>query len=325
MKKIFGSLVVLFLLVSCGNSDTNNKEKKYEFNVGTSQGDTSLIYMGLMEMKKNVEKRTDGKLIINIFPSSQLGSEEDIIEQAKLGANVGTITDSGRLSQYVKELGIVGVAYIADSYEEMKQIVESPVYAQWLTQLEEHNLFVLSMNWFQGSRHMYTLKPINTPSDLKGVLMRTPAPPVWSESIKALGATPVGMPWTEVYPAMQQKVIDAFEVQTSAAYFASLQETVKYLTKTSHFQLTSGIVVGAKYLESIPKEYKTILIEEAINAGNYESKLEIEKTEEYEREFVEKYNMVINEVDLAPFKEAAYKVLDTLDYKKEYDLLKNSK
>lgn len=324
MKKISEVLMVLFLLVSCGNPNANDKDK-YELNVGTSQGDTSLIYMGLLEMKKNVEKRTDGKLIINIFPSSQLGSEEDIIEQAKLGANVGTITDSGRLSQYVKELGIVGVAYIADSYEEMKQIVESPVYAQWLTQLEDHNLSVLSMNWFQGSRHMYTLKPITTPNDLKGILMRTPAPPVWSESIKALGATPVGMPWTEVYPAMQQKVIDAFEVQTSAAYFASLQETVKYLTKTSHFQLTSGIVVGAKYLASLPEEYKTILIEEAINAGNYESKLEIEKTEEYEREFVEKYNIIINEVDLAPFREAAYKVLEILDYKTEYDLLKNNK
>lgn len=319
MKFKYLLLAVMLFVNSCADK----KSTKYEFNVGTSQGDNSLIYLGLVEMKKNVEARTDGNLIVNVFPSSQLGSEEDIIEQAKVGANVGTITDSGRLSQYVKELGIVGVAYIADSYEEVKKIVESPVYAGWLEELKEHNLAVLSMNWFQGSRHMFTLKPINSPADLQGVLMRTPAPPVWAESIKSLGATPVGMPWTEVYPALQQKVIDAFEVQTSAAYSANLQEITKYMTKTSHFQLMSGIVMGNKYLESLPEEYRKILIEEAIKAGDYESELEIAKTEEYEKEFVEKYNVKISDVDLAPFKERAKSVISVLDFQKEYALLQD--
>lgn len=317
LKKLFFVFCLCLAFVSCESDD----KKTYEFNVGTSQGENSIIYIGLAEMKKNVEERTGGNLKINIFPSSQLGSEEDIIEQAKLGANVGTITDSGRLSEYVKELGVVGMAYVASNYEEMKKIVESEQYNEWLEILPEHNLSMLSMNWFQGSRNFFTKKPINTPDDLKGILVRTPAPPVWTESIRAIGAVPVAMSWTEVYPAMQQKVIDAFEVQTSAAYSSSLQETVKYLTKTSHFQLMSGIVTGHKYLESLPKEYRNILIDEARKAGNYASELELSKTLEYEKEFVDDYGMIINEVDITPFKDASQKAIDALGYREAFDKL----
>ena len=317
LKKIVFVFCLCLAVVSCKSDDKDI----YEFNVGTSQGENSIIYMGLAEMKKNVEERTGGKLKVNIFPSSQLGPEEDIIEQAKLGANVGTITDSGRLSEYVKELGIVGMAYVANNYEDMKKIVESEQYEEWLKMLPKHNLSMLSMNWFQGSRHFFTKKPIKTPDDLKDILVRTPAPPVWTESIRAIGAVPVAMPWTEVYPAMQQKVIDAFEVQTSAAYSSSLQETVKYLTKTSHFQLMSGIVTGHKYLESIPEEYRNILIDEAIKAGNYASELELSKTLEYEKEFVDDYGMIINEVDITLFENASRKAIDALGYREAFDKL----
>lgn len=317
LKKLFFAFCLCLVFISC----ESNEKKVYEFNVGTSQGENSIIYMGLAEMKKNVEERTGGNLKVNIFPSSQLGPEEDIIEQAKLGANVGTITDSGRLSEYVKELGVVGMAYVASSYEEMKKIVESEQYKLWLEMLPEHNLSMLSMNWFQGSRNFFTKKPINTPDDLKDILVRTPAPAVWTESIRAIGAVPVAMPWTEVYPAMQQKVIDAFEVQTSAAYSSSLQETVKYLTKTSHFQLMSGIVMGYEYLESLPEEYREILIDEAMKAGNYASELELSKTMEYEKEFVDDYGMIINEVDITPFRDASRKAIDELGYREAFDKL----
>lgn len=314
-------LSAAFLFSACQAKES----KKYEFNVGTSQGESSTIYKGLVKMKEAVEKRTEGNLTVNVFPSSQLGSEEDIIEQAKLGANVGTITDNGRLSQYVKELGVVGVAYVADSYEEMVQITSSKQYKEWIKKLYDHNLELLSMNWFQGSRNFYTNKEIKTPEDLKGVLIRTPAPPVWEESVKAIGATPVGMPWTETYPAMQQKVIDGFEVQTTAAYAASLQETIKYITKTGHFQLMSGIVASHKYLSELPAEYKKILVEEAVKAGVYESKLELSEAGKDEKEFVEKYGIIINDVDLTPFKKAARKAVEVLGYGKEFEALQASK
>ncbi len=72
---------------------------------------------------------------------------------------------------------------------------------------------ILSFNWWQGDRHLLTNKPIKVPADLAGIRMRTPGAPVWMETIRAMGATPTAMGWGEVYPALQQKVIDAAEAQ----------------------------------------------------------------------------------------------------------------
>lgn len=319
-KNIITSFLVLSLLIVLFGG-CSNKSSSIEFNVGTSQGEGSTIYAGLIEMKKAVKNRTEGNLIVNIFPSSQLGSEEDIIEQAKLGANVGTITDNGRLSEYVRELGVVGVAYVADDYTQMKKIVESDIYANWAMKLNEDNLEILSMNWYQGGRNFFTNKMISSPEDLKGLLIRTPSPPVWIKSIESLGATAVPMAWTETYPAMQQNVIDGFEVQPTAAADSSLQETVKFMIQTEHFQLISGIVAGYKFMNSLPEEYRTILSEEANKAGDFESKLEIERSSMVVKNFKETGLEIIS-IDRTPFKTAAKEALKELDYEKEYNALK---
>ena len=325
MKKLLmGALILatsIFFTACGGSKEENAEDKKYTLKVGISVGDKDPMYSGLMEFKKNVAEKTDGNVIIEVYPSGQLGSNEDLIEQAKLGANVGVITDSGRLSEFVKEIGVTSVAYVAKDYDEMKKVIETPLFNSYLTKLNEHGLEVLSFNWYQGARHFWTNKKIETPEDLNGLLVRTPGQPAWRESIAALGATPTALPWNEVYPAMQQKVIDAFEAQTTAVYSASLQETVKYVAKTGHFQLMTGIAIGSDWMNQLPEEYKTIVKEEAKKAGEFASKETLEVTEKYENEMKEKGLEVID-VDVDLFREKAMKAMIKLGYEKEYNELK---
>jgi TRAP-type C4-dicarboxylate transport system substrate-binding protein len=104
---------------------------------------------------------------------------------------------------------------------------------------------VLSFNWWQGERHLLTNKEINGPGDLAGVRMRTPGAPVWTGTIKAMGATPTPMPWGEVYSALQQNVIDAAEAQFPAIVGAKLDEVITHITKTGHINLITGMVTSA--------------------------------------------------------------------------------
>ncbi len=295
---------------------------KYTLKLGFVVTDKDPMYNGAEAFKKAVEARTNGEVSIEIFPSSQLGDTKDIQEQAKMGANVGTITDPGLLGELVPELGIMLAPYVANSYDELKKLSLSETWKGWEDQLaQKHGLRILAFNWYQGARHVLTNSPVAVPADLKGVRMRTPGAPVWQETVKALGATPVALPWAEVYPGLQQKVIDGAEAQYSAIYGASLFEVIKHITKTSHFLLNTAVVVSEDWFKGLPAEYQTILLEEAVNAGDVASNVTLEKEKEFE-EKIKAAGVTVTEIDVTPFKEATAAVYEKLGYvetKKQVD------
>ena len=298
--------------------------KDYTLKISMSVGEKDPMYAGSMELKKAVEARTDGKLKIEVYPSGQLGSMEDIQEQAMFGENVAAITDSGRLSVFSKEIGVIGVAYAARDYEQMKKIVETDLFKSWEKKLEKEGLHVLSFNWFQGSRSFFTNKEVNNPSDLNGLLIRTPGAAVWSESIRALGATPTALPWAETYPAMQQGTVDGFEAQLPAVISSSLQETIKYVAETEHFQLMTALVVSEEWFRSLPEDYQAILKEESFKAGEFASNKVTAQVAEYKRILQDDYNVTFIAVDKTPFINNAKSVFTKLGYEKEYQQMQDA-
>ena len=209
-RMVVSVVIVLCAVMMCVTVPAD--AAKYTLKLGFVVTEQDPIFKGAEALKKAVEERTNGELGIEIYPSSQLGDTKDVQEQAKMGANVGSVTDPGRLAEMVHELGIMLAPYVADSYDELRTISLSKPWKEWEEELaQEHRLRILSFNWYQGARHLLTNKPITKPEDLKGIRMRTPGSAVWQETVRAMGATPVALAWAEVYPALQQKVIDGAE------------------------------------------------------------------------------------------------------------------
>jgi tripartite ATP-independent transporter DctP family solute receptor len=283
-------------------------------NVNTALTTDDPMYAGLERMKAAVEKRTAGKLQIRIFPGSQLGKDEDVLEQARAGANVAVLVDGGRLAPFVKEFGILGAPYLFDSYDQLLKLENTPLFAGWVEKLRgASNHQVLSFNWFQGHRHMLTNSPVKSPADLKGVRVRTPGAPVWLETVRAMGATPTGMPWSEVYSALQTKVIDGAEAQHPAVFGAKLYEVVKVVSKTEHIFLITGIVTSRGWFDKLPADQQKILREETFAAGKFASEKTIESLADYEKKLKER-GMQVVEIDKAPFRTATAGVYQTLGY-----------
>ncbi|SJZ69904.1 C4-dicarboxylate TRAP transporter substrate-binding protein [Consotaella salsifontis] len=294
----------------------------YQLNVSTALTAEDPIYQGLEQFRQRVSERTDGKVEVRLFPSSQLGKDEDVLEQARAGANVAVLVDPGRLAVFVKDMGVLGGPYLADGFQGYRKVVTSPLFDKWTEELRKASGHqILSMNWWQGSRNVLTQKPVTKPEDLSGVRMRTPGAPVWMETIRAMGATPTPMGWGEVYPAMQQNVIDAAEAQDTAVYGARLYEVAKHYTKTGHIGLITGLVTSAQWFDSLPQEFQTVLKEEALSGGDVASKA----TEDAEAKVdadMEKAGLSIDKIDVTPFKEATagvYEKLGYADLKKEID------
>ena len=188
-------------------------QQKYVLKFNHVLGASEPYHLGFTKWAKSVEEKTKGGLKIEVFHSAQLGVEEDIIEQIRAGANIGQNTDSARMGNYVPGIAIMNGPYFAENLEEVAKLTKSPTVKGFLDDLaNKYGLKILSFSWVQGYRHFFTNKPIRTPEDLKGLRIRTPPAPIWQESIRALGATPVALAFGEMYPALQSKVMDGVEL-----------------------------------------------------------------------------------------------------------------
>ncbi|GAB2724436.1 C4-dicarboxylate TRAP transporter substrate-binding protein [Paenibacillus thermoaerophilus] len=318
-KRIVGVLLamvlVLSVLAACGTEDSQGSpNKKYVLKFNHVLSESEPFHQGFLNWAERVKERTNGGLEIQVFPSAQLGVEEDIIEQLKQGVNVGQNTDSARLGMYVPDIAVMNAPYFVNSIEEVEKLNELPSVKKWMEELEnKHGIKVLSFNWVQGFRHMVTNKPIRTPQDLKGLRIRTPGVPIWQESVRALGASPVALPFGEVYVGLQQGAIDGAELVYRNVTGGKLYEASKYISETKHILLINFEVISKKFFDSLPKEYQDILVEEANKAGLETSRIMEQEAEQIKQELIGKGMTIVSDVDIEAFKkagEAAYEKLN---------------
>jgi TRAP-type C4-dicarboxylate transport system substrate-binding protein len=252
-----------------------------------------------------VSQKTDGKLKVEVFPSAQLGVEEDILEQIRQGANVGQNTDAARLGNYVPGIAAMNAPYFVESLEEVQKIADAPTFKAWKAELERT----------QGFRQMFTNVPIRKPADLNGLRIRTPPAPIWQESIRAIGAVPVALAYGEVYPGMQTKAIDGAELSFTAGYNMKFYEVAKYACDTRNILLINFEVISSKWFNALPAAYQKILEEECDKAGlevsrNYMDVLDPQSAKDLAAKGVT--IVPASEIDLAAFRaagEAAYQKL----------------
>lgn len=298
------SCAASFAFIGCrGKGGSSNKT--FTLKLSTQLNETSVMVQGFNELAENVKTKSNGRLIIQVYPSAQLGSDEDVIEQAIQGVNVAVLTDAGRMGNYVNDIGVMGMAYFADNYDDVLKVTQGDTFSGWVEKLaSENDIRVLSFNWYDGARSFYTHVPVRSPSDLRGQRIRTPGAPAWAESVASLGATPIAMPWNDTYSGIQSKALDGCEVQLTSAVPARLYEVVKYLDKTEHFQLINGLIVGERWFKTLPEDLQQLLVSETQAEGEKNARIVESKSAELEAELV-RQGMTVIEVDKEPFKKAA--------------------
>ena len=296
-------------------------DKVYELKISTSQTEQALITRNYQKLADVLNEKSGGRLKVTVFPSGQLGSDEDVLEQAIQGANVAVNTDASRMGQYVKDFSILMMGYFADNYDECYKITQTDTFKGWTDSLsKDHGIKILSFTFYDGPRHFMTNKPINTPDDLKGMRIRTIGQEVCTETIQAMGATPISMSWGEVYNGIQSKALEGCEAQNTSTYPSRLYEVCKYQSKTGHFQLMQGLICGQSWFESLPEDLQTLLVETSIEVGQETAADVMTEADEAEKAMVEA-GMTIVEPDLAPFKAAVDPVYEKLGYAELRDKL----
>ena len=324
MKLTKGLLVMALILIVGANAFAGGRRQggpQFVLNMSTQLAETAPMVAGFRDWAEAVYRRTNGNLEIRIHTVAALGTDEDVIEQALLGANVAVLTDGARMANYVRDIGIVGMPFIARDHDELIRITQTPTFQSWDAELVRQGIRILSYNWYDGPRNFWTNVEIRTPADLNGLRIRTPGAPVWARSVASLGATPVAMPWPDSYNAMQTRVIDGVEVQSTAAFPSRIFEVANIMTRTEHFQLANFIMVGERWFQTLPAEYQRILIEECVRASIANARQIMAYATEFERRMVAYHGVTINEVDRAPFIAASEQAYNELGFREARDRL----
>jgi len=318
-RRLLAAVLVLAMLVVI--PVIAHAQARYVLRFNHVLGPNHPYHAGFELWAQRVAERTNGNLQILVFHSAQLGVEEDILEQIRQGVPVGQNTDSARLANYIPAIGVMNGPYFVESVEDVVRLSELPLVQQWIDQLaSRYGIRVLSFQWVQGFRHFMTNKPIRQPGDLNGLRIRTPPAPVWQESVRALGAVPTALNFGDIYPGLQQGVVDGAELVYDNIIDGSLYEVLKYVNETKHFLLINFLVISEQWFRSLPAEYQRILVEEANRAGLETSYRIMENTARV-RERVKELGMtIVTDVDLDAFRkagEAAYERLGLAEVRAE--------
>lgn len=299
-KKLLGMLLGVALCFGMGNAIS----AQYSIKIAYENNPGEPIDKAVNEWAKLFAQKTGGKGELKLYPSSQLGSKKDVMEQMKLGSAIITIADGGFFADYVPDFGILMGPYLGNDYKDIFKLAKTPWFAEMNDKLAGKGFRILTSNWLYGTRHMVTKKPVKTPEDLKGLKIRVPNNRIQIDAMKTMGATPTPMPLGEVYPALTTGVIDGAENPIPVLYGQKHHEPAKYLILSGHLDNVSQWVTSETYFKKLPADIQKALTESADEAGNFMTNI-IQVAEKETIEKMKKEGVTVIEVDKKAFREAA--------------------
>lgn len=252
---------------------------------------------------ERIKEATGGKLEIQVFPNSQLGSDTDTLGQLRSGA-VEFFTLSGLiLSTLVPPASINGVGFAFKDYDQVWSAMDGALGSYVRGEIEKRGLHPFEKIWDNGFRQTTTsTKPIKTPDDFKGVKLRVPVSPLWTSMFAALGASPTSINFSEVYSALQTHIVDGQENPLSLIESSKLYEVQKYCSMTNHMWDGFWLLSNRRAFERLPKDFQEIVSRE-MNRAAMEERADLAKASVQTRAGLEGKGLAFNDVETAAFRD----------------------
>lgn len=259
---------------------------------------------GVKAMAAEVEEKTDGRICIEVFPSSQLGEEKDTIEQTQFGVIDMVRASFGSFNDIVPVTQLMSLPYLFRSVDHMHTVMDGPIGEKIGAGFEENDLIALAY-YDGGSRSFYnSQKPIQSIADLEGMKFRVMQNDVFVDMMSALGANATPMPYGEVYSSIQTGVIDGAENNFPSYDSSGHAEVAKYFTLDEHLMVPELVAMSKASWDKLSPEDQEIIREAARNSATVQRELWAEQ-EKASQEKVEAAGAeIITEIDKTPFIEA---------------------
>jgi TRAP-type transport system periplasmic protein len=221
----------------------------------------------IREAVEAIRKDTAGKVDIQVFPNNQLGGDTDMLSQVRSGA-IDIFPLSGLILQTLVPLaGINGLAFAFKDYTTVWAAMDGELGAFVRAAINKVNLHVFDKCLDNGYRNITSsTRPIDTAADLKGFKIRVPVSPLWTSMFKALEASPASINFSEVYSALQTKVVEGQENPLAVIDLAKLYEVQKYCSMTGHMWDGQWVLANGKRWASLPADVQAVITKHVTDA-----------------------------------------------------------
>lgn len=271
------------------------------------------IDLGCKEWARLIEERSNGTMSVQLFPSSQLGSKTDLVDQMLMGEGIIHIGDAAFWADYgAPEIGIASAPYIYDNWDQYFKLLETDWWKEQVDLLAQNGLRLTTSNWAYGVRELMTTKPVRTLEDLSGLIIRTPNNVMQMKTWEEMGAAPTAMALGDVYTATQQGTIDGMENPMATLYGQAYYEVAKYITMIDYIRMPIQWVTSESWFQSLTEEQQKILCESGDEAGLFHNQKQDEMIEQYISDMEANGVEIIypDDAEMARFQEAALKIYD---------------
>lgn len=305
MKKLLCLFTVALVLLAAG---TAFAAEKIVVRLNHTLAPDSHYHKGLEYFGELLDKATDGQVELQIFHSSQLGSERDAIEGVSMGTLEMTLVSSAPLANFTNAFLVFDLPFIIQDRQKVYAWMDGPEGRKILDSVLSKGMVGLGI-WENGFRMLTnSKKPVALPEDLQGLKIRLMENPIHVGTFKTLGAYPVPMPFGELFTALQQGTVDGQEnplIIISTSKFAEVQ---KYLSLTGHFYAPAILLASKDFWDNtLTEELREIFIKAELEARHWEREFCIEA----EKELVDSLKaegMEVVEADKGAFLEAVQPV-----------------
>lgn len=263
---------------------------------------------GVKDIGKTLTEKTGGRLILEDYPASQLGSEKDTADSVANDVLEMAIISPAEIAKRYKPALIFDIPYVFRDVDHAMKVINGPIGQEMWDEFATSTNIRVVTSILYGSRHITSSRPIHTPADLKGFKLRVTDTPVGLATGKALGANPTPMAFSEVYLGLSQGVVDGQENPIPTIIASKFYEVQKYLILSGHVLQTNQVTISDKKLKALPADLQASLFE-TFEAGAKELTNVIVKAEADGIEELKKNGVEVITPDMEAFREAGKAVV----------------
>lgn len=262
MRSRMGSmLLVMVLALGLVFSVFSTVEAKTEWKMALGDASGGTQWALGERFAKLVEAYTGGEITLALFPNGQLGSEQETVQNCRLGTLDFSVAAINNITPFSPSVGLFTLPYLILSVDEAVLLTQGPI-GEELVQNTIKAAGVRILGWsYSGFRRLSNSKrPITKPADLKGLTIRVPKNAIMIDSYKSWGVSPTPMAWDEVFTALQQKVLDGQDTPLITQYVMKFYEVQKYITKIRYVFLLEPLVISEQLFQRQSPEVQKILM-----------------------------------------------------------------
>lgn len=303
LGKLFFTAMLLCFLVTNVYAGRSHKGK---FSTDVPPGHPKTV--SFEKFADIVKKKTDGRVNINVFPSSQLGGEMEAAEGMRLGSiQMGSITSSV-LATWIPELQVIDMPFLFKSDEHAnKSLIWLADHLKEKFNAQGFHLLAFSIN---GARQPMSTFPIRTPQDVVGKKMRVIQSPLHIALWKAVGANPVPIPGPEIYTSLQTGVVDYFDNTPTNYLSLKFSEVAPYYTNLSHVYAIGAWVTSKRWFDKLSVQDQQVVEQTAKEIVPEIHQLLTAQDEASLKKTAELGATIINDVDKKPWQEKMAPIWD---------------